>query len=75
LYVKNGVVLYQQGKQLENPDTTWTTNKAGLFAICRKDEESIKKFVTQSGDTTLLSKLLEGVTGFNDQKFFNIIEP
>lgn len=75
LYVKNGVVLYEKGALLDNPDTTWTTNKAGLFAIVSKDEDAISKLVTQSGDETLLPKLLEGVTGFDDAKFFNIIEP
>lgn len=61
--------------KLDNPDTTWTTNKAGLFAIVNKDQESINKLVAQSGDQTLLSKLLLGVTGFADAKYFNIIEP
>lgn len=75
LFVKNGVILYEKGMKLDNPDTTWTTNKAGLFAIVNKDQESINKLVAQSGDQTLLSKLLVGVTGFGDAKYFNIIEP
>lgn len=75
LYVKDGVVLYEKGALLDEPDTTWTMNKAGLFAIANKDEEAIGKLVTVSGDETLLPKLLEGVTGFADAKFFNIVEP
>ena len=69
------MLLYEKGELKDNADATWTTNKAGLFAICMKDEESIEKYVTQSGDKTLLPKLLEGVTGFEDAKFFNIVEP
>ncbi len=75
LFVKDGVVLYEKGALLDKPDATWTTNKAGLFAIANKDEEAISKLVTQTGDETLLPKLLEGVTGFSDAKYFNIAEP
>ena len=75
IFVKNGVILYEKGALLDDADTTWTMNKAGLFAIANNDPEAIEKYVTQEGDTTLLDKLLEGVTGFGDYKFFNIVEP
>ncbi len=39
------------------------------------NEEGIGKLVTVEGDETLLPKLLEGVTGFGDSVFFNIVEP
>ena len=75
LLVRDGVILYETGELKDDPDVTWTTNRAGLFAIANKDEEAIEKLVVQSGDETLLPKLLKGVTGFGDDRFFNIVEP
>jgi alkyl sulfatase BDS1-like metallo-beta-lactamase superfamily hydrolase len=75
MLVRDGVILYETGELKDDPDVTWTTTKAGLFAIANKDEEAIDKLVVQSGDETLLPKLLKGVTGFGDDRFFNIVEP
>ncbi len=75
LIVKNGVVMYEKDAELKDPDVTWTTNKAGLFAIIQKNEEVIEEQIKQEGDDKLLSKLMKGITGFSDAKYFEIIEP
>ena len=75
LIVRNGVIMYEKDEHMEEADATWTTNKLGLFGIVKKNEDAVKKNITQEGDTTLLEKLMSGVTGFNDARFFNIIEP
>ena len=63
------------GQQLEDADVTWTTNKLGLFGIVQKNEDTIQANLTQEGDETLLSKLMEGIVGFGGSRFFEIIEP
>ncbi|MBR2699878.1 MAG: MBL fold metallo-hydrolase [Clostridia bacterium] len=75
LIVKNGVVLCEKDAQLEDADVTWTTNKLGLFGIVQKNEDTIQANLTQEGDETLLSKLMEGIVGFGGSRFFEIIEP
>jgi alkyl sulfatase BDS1-like metallo-beta-lactamase superfamily hydrolase len=75
LIVKDGVVLYEQGALAESPDVTWTTNKAGLFGIIQCNSDMIENNLTQEGDTELLGKLMSGITGFADAKFFSIVEP
>ena len=75
LVVKDGVVLYEQGTLAESPDVTWTTNKAGLFGIIQNNADLINANLTQDGDTELLGKLMSGITGFADAKFFSIVEP
>ena len=75
LAVINGVILYEQGTLREGVDTTWTTNKQGLFAIATNNQEGIDALVTQEGDTTLLEKLMEGNTVAEQDQFFSIIEP
>ena len=56
-----------------NADATWTTPKAGLFAIISKDSEQQDKQIKQSGDETLLGKMCEKIVTYDF--FFNIIEP
>ncbi len=75
LIVKNGVVLYEEGVLSPSPDVTWTTNKAGLFGIIQKNPDMISQYLKQEGNSELLDKLLSGITGFDDAKFFSIIEP
>ncbi len=75
LVVKNGVVMYEKDTLLEDADVTWTTDKPGLFGIIQKNEEAVKKNIKQEGDETLLTQLMEGITGFGDAKYFEIIEP
>ena len=75
LVVKDGVVLYEQGALAESPDVTWTTNKAGLFGIIQNNTDLINANLTQDGDTELLGKLMSGITGFADARFFSIVEP
>lgn len=75
LIVKDGVVMFEEDALADKPDVTWTTNKAGLFGIIQGDKDSIEKNVAQEGDTELLTKLMSGITGFSDARFFNIIEP
>jgi Alkyl sulfatase and related hydrolases len=75
LIVKNGVIMYEKDALLENADATWTTNKLGLFGIIQKNEDAVKANITQEGDETLLSQLMDGITGFGSARFFAIIEP
>ena len=67
--------MFEEDALADKPDVTWTTNKAGLFGIIQGDKDSIEKNVAQEGDTELLTKLMSGITGFSDARFFNIIEP
>lgn len=73
--VVNGIVLYQVNAAAEDPDVTWTTNRAGLLAIVQKNAEAAEKLINVSGDETCLKKLMDAVTVINDHRFFNIIEP
>lgn len=75
LIVKNGVIMYEKDALLENADATWTTNKLGLFGIIQKNEDAVKANIMQEGDETLLSQLMDGITGFGNARFFEIIEP
>ena len=75
LLVKNGVVLYEKGSLHDKADTTWTTDRKGLFAIAQNNREGIDALVTQEGDTTLLDQLMEGNTVAEHNVFFNIVEP
>ena len=75
LVVKNGVVLYEEGSLHDLADTTWRTDRTGLFAIAQNNRELIDELVTQEGDTTLLDKLMEGNKATGQNIFFEIIEP
>ena len=75
LIVRNGVIMYEKDAKLEEADATWTTNKLGLYGIVKRNEDAVEKNITQEGDTTLLEKLMSGITEFSDARFFNIIEP
>ena len=75
LVVKNGVVLYEEGSLHDLADTTWRTDRTGLFAIAQNNRELIDELVTQEGDTTLLDKLMEGNRATGQNIFFEIIEP
>ena len=75
LVVKNGVVLYEEGSLHEMADTTWMTNRQGLFGIATNNKEVIDSEVTQEGDDTLLDQLMEGNTVADMDIFFHIIEP
>ena len=72
LTIKSGILLYSKGKS-DHADVTWTTPKAGLFAIISKDSEQQAKLIQQSGDQTLLGKMSENIMSYDF--FFNIIEP
>ncbi|MBO2517930.1 MAG: hypothetical protein CW338_11795, partial [Clostridiales bacterium] len=75
LIVRNGVVLYERDAQAADADVTWTTNKPGLFSIIQKSREGIAAYVKQDGDESLLSRLVDAVTVFADNRFFEIVEP
>ena len=73
--VKNGVLLYSESEPDDDADVTWTTDLSGLFAIVQKDEDTISEKIVQDGDESCLSDFMSGITGFDDARFFNIIEP
>lgn len=75
LCVKNGVLLYQKDTQADSADVTWTTNRAGLISIIQKNSDGVAALITQEGDTTYLTQLMDAVTAMADCRFFNIIEP
>lgn len=73
--VKDGIVLYQKDCLAEDADVTWTTNRMGLLSIVQKNAENVAALITQEGDESYLTKLMDAVTVMQDYKFFNIIEP
>ena len=73
--VKNGVLLYSESEPDKDANVTWTTDISGLFAIVQKDEDTISEKIVQDGDESCLSDFMSGITGFDDARFFNIIEP
>ena len=75
LRVKNGVLLYQKDTQDAAADVTWTTNRAGLLSIIQKNADNVAKLITQKGDETCLTKMMDAVTVMSEYSFFNIIEP
>lgn len=72
LTIKSGILLYSKGKS-DHADVTWTTPKAGLFAIISKDTKQQAALIQQSGDQSLLGKMSENIMSYDF--FFNIIEP
>lgn len=75
LCVKNGVLLYQKDTQADNADVTWTTNRAGLISVIQKNPDGVAALITQQGDETCLTQLMNAVTVITDSRFFNIVEP
>ena len=75
LCVKNGVLLYQKDTQADNADVTWTTNRVGLLSVIQKNSDGVAALITQDGDTTYLTQLMDAVTAMADYRFFNIVEP
>ena len=75
LCVKNGVLLYQKDTQADNADVTWTTNRMGLLSVIQKNADGAAALITQEGNKTYLTQMMDAVTVMNDCRFFNIIEP
>lgn len=76
LIMKNGILLYEENTQNENPDVTWTTTKQGLGALMLQGDdapETRKKAIQQEGNTDLLEKMCSYMSSYD--WFFNIIEP
>jgi alkyl sulfatase BDS1-like metallo-beta-lactamase superfamily hydrolase len=66
--VRAGVVLYQPGVQLDDPDATWTTTKQGLITLASGDLDTATQAIEVSGDQTLLATIL-GAFGQFDTEF------
>lgn len=76
LVMKNGILLYKENTQEENPDVTWTTTRQDLGAMMLQSEdgpETREKTIQQEGDTDLLEKMCSFMSSYD--WFFNIIEP
>lgn len=59
----------------EDADVTWTTNRMGLLSIVQKNADGAAALITQDGDETCLTALMDAVTVVNEFRFFNLIEP
>ncbi len=75
LRMVNGILLYQTGTIADDADVTWTTNRQGLLSIIQKNPEATASLITQEGDESCLTQLMDALTVMNDYRFFNIIEP
>ena len=73
LTLRDGVLLYYEGAPIGGSDATWTTTKAGLFAMLQGNTDNLAELVQQEGDTALLDSLCSNLAAFDPN--FNIVEP
>lgn len=75
MVIRDGVILYQEGKTVDNPDAVWNTNAMGLLSIISNNQEGIEKLITQEGDEKILETLAGAMVDFAEYAYFSIIEP